>query len=239
MGLTLIFIGFIFKKRNIFKLGFIIIIFFSMGVVSELLWRFLEAPYERIQAAKITNSNAIVVLSGSRHPAPGEAKILEWEDPDRFLAGVQLFQEGKAPNLIFTGGYNPYSSGVKGEGEYYIQEAINLGIPRFALNTTGLVSNTLEESFAVKKLINNNLNINSDKIRIILVTSAFHMKRAKKLFERQGLEVEPFPVDFKSKGLWSGKIWKDPLYLIPNANSLQSSNIAIREIIGRIVYKSW
>ena len=137
-----------------------------MGVVSELLWRFLEDPYQRVQAEEITNSNAIVVLSGSRHPAPGKAKILEWKDPDRFLAGVQLFKKGKAPNLIFTGGYNPYTLGVKGEGEYYIQEAMNLGIPRFALNTTELVSNTLEESLAVKKVISKNFKIGTKKTQI-------------------------------------------------------------------------
>ena len=34
------------------------------------------------------------------------------------------------------------------------------------------------------------------------------MKRATKLFERQGLIVEPFPVDFKSKGTWSGKLMR-------------------------------
>ena len=31
---------------------------------------------------------------------------------------------------------------------------------------------------------------------IILVTSAFHMHRSKYLFEKQGFEVTPFPVDF-------------------------------------------
>ena len=74
-----------------------------MGVVSELLWRFLEDPYQRVQAEEITNSNAIVVLSGSRHPAPGKAKILEWKDPDRFLAGVQLFKKGRLKSNFYWG----------------------------------------------------------------------------------------------------------------------------------------
>ena len=41
------------------------------------------------------------------------------------------------------------------------------------------------------KLIPNNSSI-------ILVTSAFHMHRSKYLFEKQGFEVTPFPVDFRS-----------------------------------------
>jgi len=239
LGLILIFLGFIFKKRNIFFLGFLSFLFFSMGIVSEMLWRYLENPYKRIKTDEISKSQAIVVLSGSRHPAPGKSKILEWTDPDRFFAGIQLFKKGNAPKLIFTGGYNPHYSGIKGEGEYYTEEAIKLGVPKSAITTTELVSNTLEESLAVKKVISKNFKIGTKKTQITLVTSAFHMKRAKKIFERQGLVVEAFPVDFKSKGSWSGKIWKDPLLWVPNSNSLESSSKAVRELIGRIVYRLW
>ena len=73
-----------------------------MGVVSELLWRFLEDPYQRVQAEEITNSNAIVVLSGSRHPAPGKAKILEWKDLIDFLRSSN-FQKGKAQINFYWG----------------------------------------------------------------------------------------------------------------------------------------
>ena len=32
--------------------------------------------------------------------------------------------------------------------------------------------------------------------RVLLVISAFHMRRAQRLFERQGMQVMLFPVDF-------------------------------------------
>ena len=57
-------------------------------------------PYTRIKAENASTSDAIVVLGGSRHPAPGKSKILEWRDPDRFLAGVQLFKESTMPVLL-------------------------------------------------------------------------------------------------------------------------------------------
>ena len=210
-----------------------------MGMVPELLWRYLEKPYTRIKAESAITSDAIVVLSGSRHPSPGKSKILEWTDPDRFLAGIELFEKGNAPNLIFTGGVNPYDTGVKEESEYYTKEAKKLGIPSSSIMKTGRVSNTLEEAYEVNILLNNINEIKNYPIKITLVTSAFHMKRAKKLFERQGLIVEPFPVDFKSKGLWAGKTWKNPYSWYPNANSLASSSRAIRELMGRMVYRSW
>ena len=34
--------------------------------------------------------------------------------------------------------------------------------------------------------------------KVILVTSAFHMPRAQKVFQNQNLKVIPYPVDFRS-----------------------------------------
>ena len=77
---------------------------FSTGVVSQLLWRWVEHPWQRRSVVRAARADAIVVLSGGRHPAPGPAQISEWQDPDRFLAGVALFQAGRAPRLLFTRG---------------------------------------------------------------------------------------------------------------------------------------
>ena len=54
------------------------------------------------------------------------------------------------------------------------------------------MENTADEAVAVKELI-------SPSKRIILVTSAYHMYRAKRLFEKQGFEVIPYRVDYKSE----------------------------------------
>ena len=70
---------------------------FGTGVVSQALWRGVEGTQIRRSAASAPRADAIVVLSGGRHAAPGDARIIEWHDPDRFLAGVDLFMAGRAP----------------------------------------------------------------------------------------------------------------------------------------------
>ena len=50
----------------------------------------------------------IVVLSGGRHIPPGDSKIIEWSDPDRFISGIDLFRANKSSKLIFTGGSSPF-----------------------------------------------------------------------------------------------------------------------------------
>ena len=66
---------------------------------------------------------------------------------------------------------------------------------------------------------------------MILVTSAFHMPRAMRVFENQGLDVTPYPVDFL-KG--AGKL--DVLDFFPTAAAFSRSNFFVREIIGRLYY---
>jgi uncharacterized SAM-binding protein YcdF (DUF218 family) len=105
----------------------------------------------------------------------GDSTYVEWGDPDRFFGGIALFRAGKAQKLIFTGGKMPWDKAKKTEGEVLKEYAVSNGIPSENILVTKDVENTAEEAVAVKELI-------SPSKRIILVTSAFHMYRAKRLF---------------------------------------------------------
>ena len=65
------------------------------------------------------------------------------------------------------------------------------------------------------------------------------MPRAQRLFERVGFTVLPYPVDFQSSGFWAGNPLHNPLNFLPNANGLDRSSHALREAIGRTIYRSW
>ena len=227
---------FIIRKKAKFIYTAIIFLFvFSNGVVSDSLWRFIEYPWKRLDYSLIDNADGIVVLSGGGITPIGKAKINEWNDPDRFLAGINLYKAKKATKLIFTGGVSPLNSNPP-EGDLYLSEAISLGVPKKDLLTTKPVFNTLQEAKAIKKLLN--WEFSSNNKNIILVTSAFHMKRAKRVFEREGIKVIPYPVDFKSRNNFISSI-SNPLKWMPNAVYLNSNSKGIREIIGRIIYGAW
>ena len=117
----------------------------------------------------------------------------EWEDPDRFLAGLDLYRAGNAPRLLFTGGASPFRPGQPPAGQRHLQVARQLGIHAAAMASTPPVVNTAEEATAIRQRL-------PGRPRIPLVTSAFHMRRAQRLFEHQGLKVLSFPVDFQARG---------------------------------------
>ena len=206
---------------------------FSIGFVADLLWKIVEYPWQRIEDSDAPTADAIVVLSsGGIFQVPGKANVFEWADPDRYFAGISLYQKKKAPRLFFTGGTTPYDQESIDEGTLYKEHAISIGIPLDAIFVTDKVINTAQEALELRR----NFNQANSSSKILLVTSAFHMKRAKKLFERQNFVVYPFPVDFKTSQI---SPWQSPYQWIPNSYSLNRSSKALRELIGRIIYRSW
>ena len=87
------------------------------------------------------------------------------------------------------------------------------------------VQNTQQEAKAVRLLLD-------DEIKTItLVTSAFHMNRASKLFAREGFELLPFAVDFKAS-----RSGLTVFSFIPSTEALHDTFKALRESLGRIYY---
>ena len=177
-----------------------------------------------------------MVLSGGRIVAPGKAAISEWIDADRFYGGVELFKAGKAPFLVFTGGWVPWQPTAKSEGEILLEYAKLLGIHEKHMFTTGAVMNTEEEAQAVAAFLSEQFSPSGAEIvrrDVLLVTSAFHMPRAKLLFERAGMNVIPFSVDFQVPD--KGQV--DLLDLMPSANAIKNTEMALREFYGRVYYR--
>ena len=62
--------------------------------------------------------------------------------------------------------------------------------------------------------------------RIILVTSAIHMYRAKKLFEKEGFDVVPYKVDYKV----SRRKVTNIMDFLPDAEALKLTGTGIRKL---------
>ena len=212
---------------------------FATPLVAEALWRWLEWPLKRRTAAVLLQEerpSAVVVLGSGRHPAPGPARASEWIDADRFFAGIEahsnLQRKGEGSLLIFTGGWWPTQPHLPPEGDLLRHYAIDLGVPADEVLSTSKVRNTADEAKEVSRLLPNGS-------KVMIVTSAFHMHRAQRLFERQGLTVLPFPVDFQASGTWAGHPLSNPLNYLPTAHALSSSSRALREAMGRTIYRAW
>ena len=203
--------------------------------ISDRLVRWSEANAVRQTASTMNKAQAIVVLSGGRTLAPGPTATNEWNDSDRFWGGIELYRAGKAPWLLFTGGWAPWQPKLAPEGEVLRTWARSQGVPISAIQVTGKVTNTAEEAAAIAVLLHKLRPVDGVKPQtILLVTSAFHMPRAQRLFEQAGHTVQPYPVDFKV----SASDRFTAMDLLPSAGAWQLTEMAWRELLGGMWYRA-
>jgi uncharacterized SAM-binding protein YcdF (DUF218 family) len=221
-----ILIGLIKNKKKLIYIALGTLYIISTPIFSNNFFKIVEGTEYKKSINTIDSADAIVVLSGMlKINEVGDSTYVEWGDPDRFFGGIALFKAGKAQRLIFTGGRIRWDKVKKTEGEVLKVYAISNGIPFERIIVTKDVENTADEAVAVEELI-------SPSKRIILVTSAYHMYRAQRLFEKQGFEVIPYNVDFKATRNDRTTL----MDFLPSVWNLELTETGIRELIGRLFY---
>jgi len=224
--IIVILIGLIKNKKKLIYISIGVLYIISTPIFSNNFFKLVEGNEYRKPISAIDGADAIVVLSGMLEiNEAGDSTYVEWGDPDRFFGGIALFKASKAQKLVFTGGKMPWNKAKKTEGEVLKEQAISNGIPSDKILVTKDVENTADEAVALKELINHSK-------KIILVTSAYHMYRAKRLFEKQGFNVIPYKVDYKINRNNELVV----MNFLPNAGSLEQAETGFREILGRIFY---
>ena len=224
--IIVIVIGLIKNKKKLIYIAIGVLYIISTPIFSNNFFKLVEGNEYRKPINTIDSADAIVVLSGMLGiNEVGDSTYVEWGDPDRFFGGIALFKAGKAQKLVFTGGKMPWDKAKKTEGEVLKEYAMSNGVPSEKILVTKDVENTADEAKAVKELI-------SPSKKIILVTSAYHMYRAKKLFEGEGFIVIPYKVDYKV----SRNNELVVMDFLPNTGSLEQTETGIRELIGRFYY---
>lgn len=207
-----------------------------MPITSELPLRLLESRWDRVPIAEVSPADVVLVLSGGVRHVPGDPDTEEFDDLDRFLAGLDLYKANKAPRLMFTAGWSSSRPDRIPVGDAFRRRAVALGIPHRDIVVTGRASTTAEEAQAVADQLSSHSGLDdpvapSRPARIILVTSAFHMTRALSIFTDQGLDVEPFPVDFRT----ADRI--GPRAFLPSGSGLPALELALHECAGWVLQR--
>lgn len=222
--------GTISRRRWPVFVGLGVLLVASTPVVSQWLVARSERGMVRGRAEEAPRVDAIVVLGGMTSASPASrGRVFEWGDGvDRFVSGIALLRAERAPRLILTRGQVPWMRGMPPEGEFLWDEAVAQGVPASRLALTRIAANTAEEAVVVRTLVDS-LAIGD---RVLLVTSAYHMPRARRLFEQQGFEVTPFPVDFRHD-----LRARTPMDYLPHAEALEDTDRVLREFVGRGYYR--
>ena len=198
----------------------------STPIFSDFIMRIVEGEYFYQKLENLEKADAIVILGGMLKINEFENNyVVEWADADRFFKGIELYNSFKSDKIVFTGGKSLFNKTAVSEGSVLKNYAVKYGVLEEDIIVTKEVLNTYDESLAVSEVLGENKTV-------ILVTSAFHMNRAKLLFEKQGIKIIPYKVDFKCS--INSKLYF--IDFIPSSDALKTTEIALREVLGRIYY---
>lgn len=222
------------------------------GVTVVWLWlwmtpfmtRFVGAPLEqeflicgRVPAVEsFLEADAIVVLGGSMGSDTNLSGYAEmWTSADRVWQAARLWKAGKAPKIIATGDEAREST---------LGLLKDFGVDEKCVEFLD-ARNTEEEARVVGEVVFNRVERvdrvegesgvsgQSVKPKVLLVTSAWHMKRARMMFEKyaNGVEVVCAPADFEMS-MAARKGWS----MLPDAYSLHLNSVAVHEWVGIVGY---
>ncbi len=166
----------------IFWIALALVLVIACTPVTRYLLKPLTVPED------LKDADLIVVLGGGVN----QGRYLTLISSQRMVKGVQLYFEGKAKKVLFSGGM-PGKATVS-EATVLGQEARRLRVPPEDTLLEKVSKNTHDQAVEVKKIAGP-LEVKS----ILLVTSFSHMKRALMVFEKVGFMVYPAFADPNEK----------------------------------------
>ena len=190
-------------------------------------------------------SDVIVLLGGSMGAETNLSSYAEmWSGADRVWQAARLYKAGKAQNVIATG---------NGAVDTTLPLLLDFGVAKADVSFMDAV-NTEEEARSIGKMLVKSVGVeelgveesdspthpikhsSTARPKVLLVTSAWHMKRARLMFEKYAPEIEVVcaSADFENTIMAE----KTPLFkmLLPDPNVFMLNSVAFHEWVGIVGY---
>lgn len=216
-------------KRRLRLLSLIMFLLFSNGVIFNeclLLW---EKP--AISISEMSDDYDVAVVLGGTTDVDREPddRLFFHKGADRVTHAINLYHAGIVKKILFTGGNARLFEDPNRDNSPIFDFYAMCGVDPADIIIESASRNTRENALYVKDLLADNGG--TDKV--VLITSAFHMRRAEGCFEKVGIDVTGFSTDFYS-ALPKDRIGFDGF--IPSPGVLSNWNFLIKEWIGFIAY---
>ncbi len=214
------------KKLIIFALVFSC--FFTNSFITDEFIRLWELPSITLDQVDTTIETGVLLGGGIFNYEPGNDKLIQKHNPDRFYQSMLLLKKRKIENIIISGGSGSLIFKNILEAELMKKALIDLGFQTSRIYVEKRSHNTYENAYFTRELMDENF---SSK-RVLLITSSLHMRRSVKCFQKQGIVVVPYPTD---KMTGERRFDVGHLLLPDTANLLKWEKL-LHEWIGYLVY---
>jgi len=222
LGGLLLLVGRRLLGRFLVLLALVVVFAASWAPVAERLLGPLEQTYAPVQDPLAHGDVTTVVVLGAGWStdlqAPASIRLND-SASERLLEGLRLLAALPEARLVVSGGTRQANRLPMVLG--YAEAAQALGVDPARIVALDTPTDTAQEAYAVR-------NVLAEGERFFLVTSASHMPRSVRHFQRAGLDPIPAPTRFKTGREPSSAL----RYWLPSAGELRKTERAVYEYLG-------
>jgi uncharacterized SAM-binding protein YcdF (DUF218 family) len=199
-GAILIWTGWARWGRRFVSIGAILLLVAGLSPLGAALILPLEDRFPRADL-EAQPPAGFIVLGGAEDRLVGTARqaVALNEAGERMIEAALLAKRFPEAKIAFAGGDAGvlYRTGNEAEGAESLLTV--LGVTRDRLILEANSRDTYENAVLLKDELAKQGALGPDK-RWLLITSAYHMPRAIGVFRKAGLDVEAWPVDYRTRG---------------------------------------
>ncbi|MBL7812159.1 MAG: YdcF family protein [Bacteroidetes bacterium] len=169
-----------------------------------------------------------IVLGGYAEEDTDRNRVQMSEAADRLYSAVILYRLGSIQKILLSGGSVSLTGKVKPESDIVKPYLIQLGVDSTDILVENRSRNTMENAEYSASLP----GVEKNK-PVLLITSAFHMRRAFATFKKAGFKPVPWPVHFISD---KGRHYTFADWILPSSEALFRFDAISKEWVGYLVY---
>jgi uncharacterized SAM-binding protein YcdF (DUF218 family) len=219
-------------RRSASALALVILLVCGNGWVVHAIVGSLESAYQPLAAGQ--TADAIVVLGGGTLARIPPRQSVEVTDAgDRVLYAGELFRQRRAPKVFVTGDVATGGIAPRPVADDMAELLGRVGVPRSAIIAERRAQNTHDHAVYLCPMF-----ASTGVRRVLLVTSAIHMRRSVEVFRRTCPAVESVvaPTDYRIVADLPGPWYRSVANLIPTPYALVEFTDAVHEYVGIAYY---
>lgn len=218
------------KSRLLFT-SFAWLLIISNSWVVNTAFQWWEYPYSNIGSVEKTYDVGIVLSGGMMAPVPqgGDHESMG-PNGDRFTQAFLLYKAGKIKKIFITGiSMSNQMANRTGETRQAAYLLTKWGVKPEDILFEEQARNTRENAVNAQKV----LTTRFPDAKYLLITTASHMRRSKKCFDKIGMQTDVYPADFSS----NDEPWTLDALLTPSTSALYDFDALWHEWVGYIMYR--
>lgn len=215
-------------KRISFISALVLLFVFTNDFLASEAMRLWEVRNNTMNEEKVYD--AAIVLGGGMITRDAAANVNHFrKNTDRLMQALKMYHDGQVKRIVISGGSGSLVFRDMPEACLLREFCGSIGLDTTEIMAECRSDNTYENALYTLELLNDSIPDGD----FLLITSSYHMRRARAVFQKAGLEFDYYCTN----PLTGNRRYDLHHFIVPSTGALQKWEMFFRESMGFVVYK--